>query len=130
MEGNKIYVQGSYIDIHDNERVYLSVDKAKVRLADEPQQEAPQQVPELLAGCVWWQRLREAGLVDEAGLPTVSRTEAALMADMLAERVGIEHKWKFFESLWQRNNMRNDYNNALNQRKSLEFQERLKRIFG
>lgn len=27
---NNIYVQGSYIDIHDNERVYLSVDGAKV----------------------------------------------------------------------------------------------------
>ena len=25
--GNKIYVQGSYVDVHDNENVYLSVDK-------------------------------------------------------------------------------------------------------
>ena len=32
MAENKIYVQGSYIDIHDNENVYLSVDKAEVRM--------------------------------------------------------------------------------------------------
>ena len=32
MAGNTINVQGSYIDIHDNENVYLSVDKAKVNV--------------------------------------------------------------------------------------------------
>ena len=32
MAGNTINVQGSYIDIHDNENVYLSVDKATVSL--------------------------------------------------------------------------------------------------
>ena len=34
MAGNNIYVKGSYIDIHDNQNVYLSVDKAQVRVAD------------------------------------------------------------------------------------------------
>lgn len=34
MAGNNIYVKGSYIDIHDNQNVYLSVDKAQVRLGD------------------------------------------------------------------------------------------------
>ena len=33
MAGNKIYVQGSYIDVHDNENVYLNVDKAEVKVA-------------------------------------------------------------------------------------------------
>ena len=32
MAGNNVYVQGSYIDIHDNENVYLSVDKAEVNM--------------------------------------------------------------------------------------------------
>ena len=32
MARNNIYVQGSYIDIHDNENVYLSVDKAEVKV--------------------------------------------------------------------------------------------------
>ena len=77
-----------------------------------------------------WQQLQEAGLVDADGQPTVSRPEAALLADVLARRLGIANKWKFFEQLWHRNNMRGDYNTALNQRKSLEFQERLKNILG
>jgi hypothetical protein len=69
-------------------------------------------------------------LVDANGQPTVSRPEAALLADVLARRLGIDNKWKFFERLWHRNHMRGDYNTALNQRKSLRFQERLKNILG
>ena len=41
MAGNKIYVQGSYIDIHDNENVYLSVDKAEVKMGQAVAEEAP-----------------------------------------------------------------------------------------
>ena len=32
MAGNTVYVQGSYVDVHDNEVVNLSIDKATVRL--------------------------------------------------------------------------------------------------
>jgi hypothetical protein len=32
MAGNTIHVQGSYIDVHDNENVYLSVEKAEVKM--------------------------------------------------------------------------------------------------
>ncbi len=39
--GNTINVQGSYIDIHDNENVYLSVDKAEVRMGQTVVEEAP-----------------------------------------------------------------------------------------
>lgn len=35
MSGNKIYVQGSYIDVHDNENVYLNVDKAEVKIGQQ-----------------------------------------------------------------------------------------------
>ena len=84
---------------------------------------------EMLEKSELWQKLKDRGLVDESGQPTVSRPEAALMAGMLAEHLGITNKWKQFEQLWHRNNMRNDYNTALDQRKSLEFQEKLKNIF-
>jgi len=39
MSGNKIYVQGSYIDVHDNENVYLNVDKAEVNMGNEKKKE-------------------------------------------------------------------------------------------
>ena len=84
----------------------------------------------MLTSSELWKRVSDAGLVDEQGQPTVSRPEAALLANMLALRLGIDQKWKFFEKLWSRNNMRNDYNKALEQHKSLEFQEKLKIILG
>ena len=130
MAGNNIYVQGSYIDVHDNEVVNLSVDKGEVHVGDHQLPEKEHVIPEVLAGSELWHKVQQAGLVDADGLPTVSRPEAALLADMLAERLGIANKWKFFEKLWHRNNMRGDYNTALDQRKSLEFQERLKNIIG
>ena len=128
MAGNNIYVQGSYVDIHDNEVVNLSVDKAQVRVGDHQVLPQASDVPEVLADSEQWQKVMQAGLVDADGQPTVSRTEAAMIADMLAERLGIANKWKFFEQLWHRNNMRGDYNTALDQRKTLKFQERLKII--
>ena len=130
MAGNNIYVQGSYVDIHDNEVVNLSVDKAQVRVGDHQLQAQASDVPEVLADSEQWQKVMQAGLVDADGQPTVSRTEAAMIADMLADRLGIANKWKFFEQLWHRNNMRGDYNTALDQRKTLKFQERLKIILG
>lgn len=102
--------------------------------AGEPLQEESEaeeaEIPEVLATCPVWQQLQDSGLVDANGQPTVSRPEAALLADVLARRLGIANKWKFFERLWHRNHMRGDYNTALNQRKSLRFQERLKNILG
>jgi len=87
-------------------------------------------IPEVLAESELWQRLIDEALVDEAGQPTVSRPEAAMMADMISERLGISNKWKMFEKLWNRHNMRGDYNTALYQRKSLAFQDKLKNILG
>jgi hypothetical protein len=102
--------------------------------AGEPLQEESEaeeaEIPEVLAASPVWQQLQDSGLVDAHGQPTVSRPEAALLADVLARRLGIDNKWKFFERLWHRNHMRGDYNTALNQRKSLRFQERLKNILG
>ena len=96
---------------------------------DEEPAEEPVEIPAELAESDLWKKVQEAGLVDAEGQPTVSRTEAALMANELAERLDIAHKWKLFEALWHRKNMRGDYNTALEQRKSLLFQEKLKKLF-
>ena len=47
--GNTINVQGSYIDIHDNENVYLSVDKAEVKMG-QTAEEAPAKLTADLLG--------------------------------------------------------------------------------
>ena len=75
-----------------------------------------------------WRKAQKAGWIDENYQPKISRTQAALLADAMAERLGIKDKWKVFETLWKRRNMRNDYNNALDQRQTLEFQEIIKKI--
>ena len=95
---------------------------------EQPPEPLPTEVPEAIAKSRYWQKLKAVGLIDDNNQPTVSRPEAALMAEALAKRIGIENKWKVFEQLWQRNNMRNDFNTALEQKKSLEFQERMKVI--
>ena len=75
-----------------------------------------------------WRKAQQAGWIDENYQPKISRTQAAMLADAMAERLKIKDKWKVFETLWKRRNMRNDYNNALDQRQTLEFQEIIKKI--
>jgi hypothetical protein len=79
---------------------------------------------------VLWRKAQQAGYVDEHYQPLLSRTQSALLADAMAQRLGIKEKWKVFESLWQRKYMRSDYNLALSQQQSYEFQDELKRLFG
>ena len=130
MAGNTVYVQGNYVDVHDNEVVNLSIDKVGTMQMAEGWQAQKTDIPKGLAESELWKQVMEAGLVNEQGQPTVSRPEAALLADMLASRLDIANKWKVFEKMWHRNNMRNDYNTALDQKKSLAFQEKLKKILG
>ena len=77
-----------------------------------------------------WRKAQRAGYVDEHYQPLLSRTQAALLADAMAERLGIKEKWKVFEGLWNRKYMRSDYNLALTRKGSLDFQDELKRRFG
>jgi len=79
---------------------------------------------------VLWKKAQQAGYVDENFQPLISRTQAALLADAMAERLGIKEKWKMFEGLWNRKYMRSDYNLALSRKRSLDFQDELKRQLG
>ena len=77
-----------------------------------------------------WKKAQEAGYVDEHFQPLISRTQAALLADTMADRLSIKEKWKMFEGLWNRKYMRSDYNLALTQQQSYDFQDELKQLFG
>ena len=78
---------------------------------------------------VLWHKAQAAGYVDEHYQPLLSRTQAALLTDAMAERLGIKEKWKVFEGLWHRKYMRSDYNLALTQQQTYEFQDELKQLF-
>ena len=75
-----------------------------------------------------WRKAQQAGFVDDNFQPLLSRTQSALLADVMAEHLGIRQRWKIFETFWHRNNMRSDYNLALSQRQSLDFRDKLKNI--
>ena len=113
----------------------FNTDKSDVSARDHsPTIESPEppEQPESLAtaeAMVLWQKAQQAGYVNEHFRPLLSRTLAALLADTMAERLGIRYKWKLFGALWNRKNMRGDYNDALNQRQTLAFQDSLKMLF-
>ena len=89
------------------------------------------ELPDVLAtdkAMALWKKAQATGWIDEHYQPLLSRTQAALLADAMAERLGIKEKWKVFETLWNRKNMRSDYNLALRQHQSLDFQDSLKQV--
>ena len=75
-----------------------------------------------------WEKVQKVGYVDDNYQPLISRTQSALLADAIAERLGIREKWKVFEALWNRKNMYRDYYQALGQQKTLLFQDELKKV--
>ena len=113
--GNTINVQGSYIDVHDNENVYLSVDKAKVSMdkgdgSVVEEEKGGTAVPDVLASeeaQIYWERLQEAGFTDADHqlLSGVSRKQAMYIALTFAEKLNLTSKWKPFEQLWNKRNL-------------------------
>ena len=88
-------------------------------------------LPEALSteeAMVLWEKVQAAGYVDDNYQPLISRTQSALLANAMAERLGIHDKWKVFETLWNRKNMYRDYYKALNLLQSLTFQDEIKRL--
>lgn len=89
-------------------------------------------MPEVLsteAAMELWQKVLEAGYVDERYQPTISRTQSAILADEMSVQLSIKNKWKAFETLWNRRNMYRDYHDALDQRQSLQFRDTLRALF-
>lgn len=75
--------------------------------------------------------LIDAGMIDDDWQPcNLSNTEAAILARYISEKTHINDVWKEFGLLWNMNpvTLRNYFNKALDQKKSLEFQERIKAL--
>ena len=127
----KVEKGAQYVN-HIGSQVF-NTDKSDVSAKDHSPTLEPPELPEPLAtpeAMVLWQKAQLAGYVNEHFQPLLSRTLAALLADAMAERLGIKEKWKVFEGLWHRKYMRSDYSLALTRRQSLDFQDELKRLFG
>ena len=110
----------------------FNTDKSNVSAKDHSPTIEPPELPEPLAtpeAMVLWQKAQQAGYVNEHFQPLLSRTLSAILAFEMAKRLDIRNKWKLFGALWNRQNMRGDYNDALNQRQTLGFQDSLKKLF-
>ena len=128
-----IYAPGSqYVDKQFNfgKEPHPQTPLRKARGVDSS--EASKSLPDELAtdkAMVLWRKAQQAGYVDENYQPLISRTQAALLADYMAKQLGIREKWKLFEELWNRKNIRSDYYKALNLQQSLAFQDKIKKLF-
>lgn len=77
------------------------------------------------------QDLVDAGILDENWQPVgLSGSERALVAKAVCDRLDLKEVWQLFGQLWNEKpeTLRSYLNKALEQKKSLDFQERLKNI--
>lgn len=140
--GNTINVAGSYIDIHDNEVVNLTVDKALVSIgkeqlntANDNMTEDKPMVPDELttdeAICVL-NKLVKGGMTDERWQPkNLSNAEKGLLAQRLGVMLDIHYIWKVFGNLWgmKSETLRSAYNKGMEQkRKASDFLEKLNKL--
>ena len=107
---------GPMFDIHDNQQVTVVSELPKGEEAKKASQTStiPSELDNDRARNIL-QRFVDAGMLDGQFQPLVSRAQAALIADAVSMQLNIVKKWKVFESLWKRKNIRNDYNKAFSQ---------------
>ena len=120
--------KGAQYVSHIGSQVF-GIDKPDVPTKD---RSTPTELPEPLAtpeAMALWRKAQQAGYVNEHFQPLLSRTQAAMLAYEMTKLLGIRHKWRIFEAFWNRKNMRGDYNDALNQRQTLAFQDSIKALF-
>ena len=75
------------------------------------------------------ERLSDAGMLSGDWQPAgLSNTEKALLAKAVSDRLDIKEVWQVFGRLWnvKPDSMRAYFNRALEQKKSLSFQDRIK----
>lgn len=127
---------GPMFDIHDNDNVYLSVDKAEVKKGQQVTADKGEKrsLPEVLMtekAKEMMMRLVDADILTDQWQPKkLSGTEYGLVAKMISERLGINDVWQVFGSLWDEKpeTLRSYFNKAYGQKKSLCFQDQLKNI--
>ena len=116
-----------YVDHVENQYFYGDTCPKKQKDVLEPLNLPPQLSTD--QAMALWEKVQDAGYVDDNFQPLISRTQSALLADAMAERLGIKEKWKVFEALWNRKNMYRDYYKAPNLQQSLAFQDEIKKLF-
>ena len=142
MAGNTINVQGSYIDVHDNEVVNLNIDKAAVTLQDGDAQERAMVLTENEEFMAIMRRAVEGGFCVQEGWQYrwKVKVEAAYFASLASERYGLSKRmvgggkaavcWIPFEALFGLNDLRTAFNDYKQCKTRLVREEEIDRLFG
>ncbi len=82
------------------------------------------------AAMVLWEKLQKAGIVDEHLMPTgkMSNTQLTIVAVEVCALLNLKFKWKWFEKLWNKKNLRGYNSRSLNQENSFLFREEIRQI--
>jgi len=78
------------------------------------------------------EKISKAGLIDDCWQPVnLTGPERALLAQKICDCLGIKNVWKLFGQLWNERSetLRIYFNRAMDQEKTLSFQDELKNIF-
>ena len=125
MAGNTVYVQGSYVDVHDNEVVNLSIDKATVNVQKATDNDIREKAAVLTSNEEFGLIMRKAveqGFCIQAGwqYKWKVKVEAAYFASVASHRFNLSDRkdhegdvaisWIPFEALFGEKNLRLAYN--------------------
>ena len=125
-----IYEEGSqHIDHVDNQYIYTKTPIPQVTTDINEGSDIPDALNTEQAKALW-KKAQDVGWVDENFQPKLSLTKSAILASEIAIRLGIKDRWKYFEMLWHRKNMRSHHNTALSQKNSYMFFDEVKRMLG
>ena len=125
-----IYEEGSqHIDHVDNQYIYTKTPIPQVTTDINEGSDIPDALNTEQAKALW-KKAQDVGWVDENFQPKLSLTKSAILASEIAIRLGIKDRWKYFEILWHRKNMRSHHNTALSQKNSYMFFDEVKHVLG
>ena len=125
MAGNTINVQGSYIDVHDNEVVNLNIDKAVVSLQDGDARERAAVLTWNKEFMAIMEKAVEQGLCtpDDWQFKWNEKIDAVYFASVASHKFHLSHRhdsdgglsfaWKPFEALFGEKDFRSKYNDYL-----------------
>lgn len=76
-----------------------------------------------------WRELYKVGYVDSKCITTRSRTESAIMAKEMADKLGLARYWSEFSELWQMSNLKSAYSKSHDTQSGWDFEKDVKHIF-
>jgi hypothetical protein len=76
------------------------------------------------------EKARNAGYLDDRYQPKLSLTKSSILASVISFELELKDRWKPFEILWNRKNMRSNHSTAISQRNYNEFESEVIEALG